>query len=137
MTAEHLARCVQEHSNLLLISEFPPPCLQVCFYWAGNKILNTNAKYVFCFFDFRNIESTGYDSSSETGNYTDLNSWSRNTAVTKFIARHLVSRGIMVDFAPGLFGHFLRPVVNLNTTRKTIEAIVAAIDEIGSKCSEI
>ena len=37
--ASQLARLVSEHSDLVLVSENPPPCLQVCFYYArGGKL---------------------------------------------------------------------------------------------------
>lgn len=44
--AEYFAQLVQEHSDLVLVSQNPPPCLQVCFYYAkegklGDKEQNT------------------------------------------------------------------------------------------------
>lgn len=32
--AAYLSNRVAEHKHFVLISENPPPCLQVCFYWA-------------------------------------------------------------------------------------------------------
>lgn len=45
-TAAYFATLVQEKDNFVLVSENPPPCLQVCFYYAkegrlGGKEVNT------------------------------------------------------------------------------------------------
>ena len=42
-TAAYMARQISKAPNLLLISESPPPCLQVCFYYAQDKILHPEA----------------------------------------------------------------------------------------------
>lgn len=44
--ASFFAQRVSEHPDLVLVSENPPPCLQVCFYYAkggtlGGKDVNT------------------------------------------------------------------------------------------------
>ncbi|TGO09045.1 hypothetical protein BTUL_0181g00060 [Botrytis tulipae] len=44
--AEYFAQLVEDHSDLVLVSQNPPPCLQVCFYYAkegklGDKEQNT------------------------------------------------------------------------------------------------
>ncbi|TGO46233.1 hypothetical protein BOTNAR_0601g00060 [Botryotinia narcissicola] len=44
--AEYFAQLVKDHSDLVLVSQNPPPCLQVCFYYAkegklGDKEQNT------------------------------------------------------------------------------------------------
>ncbi|KAF7883066.1 hypothetical protein EAF00_011555 [Botryotinia globosa] len=44
--AEYFAQLVEDHSDLVLVSQNPPPCLQVCFYYAkegklGDKERNT------------------------------------------------------------------------------------------------
>lgn len=38
--AASMARLVAEHPDLILVSENPPPCLQVCFYCAPGKVLS-------------------------------------------------------------------------------------------------
>ncbi len=38
-TAAYMASCVSSHPDLVLVSENPPPCLQVCFYYAPGKQL--------------------------------------------------------------------------------------------------
>ncbi|KAH6645343.1 glutamate decarboxylase-like protein-like protein 1 [Truncatella angustata] len=37
--ASYLARLVQQHPDLKLVSSNPPPCLQVCFYYAPGGVL--------------------------------------------------------------------------------------------------
>ena len=39
-TTAYLASLVSEHQDFVLVSENPPPCLQVCFYYARNGRLN-------------------------------------------------------------------------------------------------
>ncbi|OLN89253.1 Glutamate decarboxylase 1 [Colletotrichum chlorophyti] len=42
--AEHLATLVEKSDNFVLVSSNPPPCLQVCFYYAPNGQLATEPK---------------------------------------------------------------------------------------------
>ncbi|KAF2798259.1 glutamate decarboxylase-like protein 1 [Melanomma pulvis-pyrius CBS 109.77] len=48
---------------------------------------------------------------------------------TSRIARGLIGRGFMVDFAPGERGSFFRVVVNGGTKRGTLDGLVKAIEE--------
>ena len=41
-TTAYLANLVSEHPDLLLVSENPPPCCQVCFYYAKGRRLHEN-----------------------------------------------------------------------------------------------
>ena len=41
-TAAYMAHLVAENPDLILVSETPPPCLQVCFYCAPGKSLSEN-----------------------------------------------------------------------------------------------
>ena len=43
-TAAYLAGLVSEHKDLVLVSENPPPCCQVCFYYAKDGVLKDNAE---------------------------------------------------------------------------------------------
>ena len=43
-TAAYLAGLVSEHKDLVLVSENPPPCCQVCFYYAEDGILKESAE---------------------------------------------------------------------------------------------
>ncbi|KAI6244954.1 L-aspartate decarboxylase dtxS4 [Erysiphe necator] len=42
--AAQFATLVSENSNLYLVSENPPPCLQICFYYTGTAELKTDKK---------------------------------------------------------------------------------------------
>jgi glutamate/tyrosine decarboxylase-like PLP-dependent enzyme len=52
-----------------------------------------------------------------------------NGRVTSEIANRIISRGFMIDFAPGEKGKFFRVVVNGNTRRDTLIGLVKAIEE--------
>ena len=49
------------------------------------------------------------------------------------MARRLVGRGWMIDFAPGKKGRFFRVVVNSGTESGTIEDLVRVIVEVGQE----
>ncbi|KAF2466754.1 PLP-dependent transferase [Lindgomyces ingoldianus] len=53
----------------------------------------------------------------------------KNSEITAAIANRLVSRGFMIDFAPGEKGKFFRVVVNGNTRRGTLDGLVKGIEE--------
>lgn len=98
-TAAYMARLVAEHPDLILVSENPPPCLQVCFYCAPGRILS--------------------ESNEE------------NSEFTADIAKSLVPRGFMVDYAPGDKGAFLRVVVNRGTRNETVHGLLQAVVMLG------
>ena len=52
-----------------------------------------------------------------------------NTKVTETVARKLIKRGFMVDFAPGEKGSFFRIVVNGNTRKGTLDGLVKGIEQ--------
>ncbi|KAE8135779.1 hypothetical protein BDV38DRAFT_272602 [Aspergillus pseudotamarii] len=114
--AAHLATLVAENPNFILVSENPPPCLQVCFYYApGGQFLHP-----------RGIVSN----EAERGK--------ANSKVTEQVTHAIVSKGFMVDFAPPSGdedavgnGKFFRCVVNVQTTKETVEALLRAIEEVG------
>ncbi|KAL8674750.1 MAG: hypothetical protein Q9168_000834 [Polycauliona sp. 1 TL-2023] len=103
-TAAYFASLVSEEKDLVLVSENPPPCLQVCFFYGKGGQLKK-----------------GDDGKEE------------NSRVTRRIARDLVPRGFMVDYAcvDEKMGAFLRVVVNRETRRGTVEGLVRAVVEIG------
>lgn len=98
-TAAHLATLVDVNPDLTLLSENPPPCLQVCLYVGADR-------------------AVAYQK--------EKNSWR-----TKEIARRLVGRGFMVDYAPGEFGLFFRAVVHVNMRYSTVETLVRIVVEEG------
>lgn len=113
----YMADLVAQSPDLELVSTNPPPCLQVCFYYApGGKAVYSLAD------DARpgDAEKVG----------------KRNSAITSRITHALIARGFMIDFAPAL-GHqvekgaFFRAVVNISTIRQTVERLVQEVSDIG------
>ncbi|KAI1636090.1 pyridoxal phosphate-dependent transferase [Biscogniauxia mediterranea] len=99
-TAARLAaRIAAEPEHFALVSETPPPCLQVCFYYAPRGRVAPDP--------------------------------AENTRRTREMARRLVGRGFMVDYAPGDRGSFFRAVVNCQTLPATVDGLVTALKEVG------
>lgn len=96
--SEYLASLVRNHPDLILISIFPPPCLQVCFYHQP-------------------------DGSGDIGKMPV----EEVTRHTSWVCDRLGSKGFMIDFAPGPHGSFIRVVVNGQTTKTTLQRIVHEI----------
>ncbi|RAL01652.1 pyridoxal phosphate-dependent decarboxylase family protein [Aspergillus ibericus CBS 121593] len=114
--AAHLATLISENPNFILVSENPPPCLQVCFYYAPSRT----------FVHPRGLVS---DESKRA---------KANSKITEQVTHAIVRKGFMVDFAPPSGdedavgnGKFFRCVVNVQTTKETVEALVRAIEEVG------
>ncbi len=125
-TACYLADLVEKDVDLLLISTNPPPCLQVCFYFAPGK------KMVHPLSD----PSHNSDSNGTHGQSTAVKVGKRNSAITSRIAQSLISRGFMVDYAPAMDreverGSFFRVVVNISTARETVERMIREIHIAG------
>ncbi|GAB0137262.1 hypothetical protein EsDP_00005535 [Epichloe bromicola] len=102
--ASHLYKSVQQTGNFVMVSTDPPPCLQVCFYYAPNGDLSNDAAV--------------------------------NTGRTEKIVEKLISRGFMVDYAPGDIGHFLRVVVNVQTLPGTVEGLTRALEELAPEVAQ-
>ncbi|PWY92436.1 glutamate decarboxylase [Aspergillus heteromorphus CBS 117.55] len=118
--AIHLATLVQKNPNFILVSENPPPCLQVCFYYAPGRE-----------FVYRRGEGAG-------GVADETQRGKANSKITEQVTHAIVKKGFMVDFAPPSGdddavgnGKFFRCVVNVQTSRETVEALVRAIEEVG------
>jgi glutamate decarboxylase len=117
-TAAHLATLIDNHPNFVLVSENPPPCLQVCFYYAPGKRFAYKA-----------------DGSIDSDDVRAV----KNSKVTEEVTRAIVSKGYMVDYAPPTGddvdlrgkGKFFRCVVNISTERRTVEGLIGAIEEVG------
>ena len=114
--AAHLATLVQDHPDFILVSENAPPCLQVCFYYAPGK------KFVYPRGEILDEAQRG----------------KHNSKVTEQVTHAIVPKGFMVDFAPPSGdenevgnGKFFRCVVNVLTTKETVESLVSAIVETG------
>ncbi|KAF3251357.1 hypothetical protein TWF192_004853 [Orbilia oligospora] len=125
--AEHMVGIAAASENFKLVSTNPPPCLQVCFYYApgGYDVFGTGEGQIVP----PGLE--GLDTSEEEyiGKF--------NSKVTEIITRELVARGFMIDFAPALEGRkaegkFFRAVVNIQTPKETVERLVNEIENIGT-----
>ena len=100
--AGYLAGLIVKRDDMLLVSDNPPPCCQVCLYFVGR-----NGK------SLENIDK-------------------RNRSLTtRSIVNGLVQKGWMVDYAPGEQGEFLRVVVNRGCTEGIMEGLVKAIADVG------
>lgn len=97
--AGYLATLVKQSGNFVLVSQDPPPCLQVCFYYAPGGILSEDP--------------------------------AENTLRTKTMVEKMISRGYMVDYAPGPRGSFFRVVVNCQTLKGTVDGLVKGLEEVG------
>lgn len=121
--AAHMATLVSQHPKLKLLSENPPPCLQVCFYYAPLG---------------QNVYPAGREINGEP--LSEQERSKRNSKITEEVTKRLVGRGFMVDFAPPSEGDpstgdgkFFRCVVNLRTKKETVEALVNAVAELGGE----
>lgn len=121
--AAHMATLVSQNPKLKLLSENPPPCLQVCFYYAPLK---------------RAVYPAGQEVNGEPLSEQDRGK--RNSRITQEVVRRLVGRGFMVDFAPPSEGDssigdgkFFRCVVNTRTKKETVEVLLDAVVELGAE----
>uniref|UniRef100_A0A060T3R8 ARAD1C35882p n=1 Tax=Blastobotrys adeninivorans TaxID=409370 RepID=A0A060T3R8_BLAAD len=103
--AEYFARKVNDAKDFVLVSELPPPCLQICFFYAPGGKLNDNA---------------------------DANSQLTREIVEELHRRQRFLVDFAPD-ADGR-GEFFRVVVNSPVvTSETIDALMEEIESIGKK----
>lgn len=115
--ASYLATLIDNHPDFILLSENPPPCLQVCYYYAPGK----------------RMVYEGEDGISE-----DVRA-AKNSKITEEITHAIVDKGYMVDYAPPSSndtenrgkGKFFRCVVNISTVRQTMDGLIRAIEDVG------
>lgn len=128
-TATYLADLVDAHPDLILVSENPPPCLQVCFYFAPvRRTVFGNGEGQIA------VPRLSDDVSNAVAGSRVLARL--NSMVTERITKALVARGFMIDFAPALEGReaegkFFRVVVNVQTIKETVERLLTEIAELG------
>lgn len=103
--AAYMATLIESHPDFELLSSNPPPCLQVCFFYApGGGAADCPAK---------------------------------NTERTVQIAKELIDRGFMVDYASGDRGKFFRVVMNCQILKSTVEGLVKALEGVGAELSSL
>ncbi|KAK5942601.1 Glutamate decarboxylase 2 [Knufia obscura] len=134
MNACHMSTLVDRESNLtpVLSKGRAPDCLQVCFYFtpAGQFVheLFTESGRI-------NVQEGGVDQTTEKSQRARLGKL--NSQVTSGIAKALIPRGFMIDFAPALEGQedrgsFFRVVVNISTVRETVERLIQEVVTVGT-----
>lgn len=105
--ASYMASLIEQSSDLILVSENPPPCLQVCFYYAPAR-------------------SMAFENEKQNSKVTEL--------ITKaLVPRGFMIDFAPGDDGRG---KFFRCVVNVLTKRETVEALVQAVLEIGPRVVE-
>ncbi|KAH7029186.1 putative glutamate decarboxylase [Microdochium trichocladiopsis] len=117
--AQYLADLVKAAPDFRLVSRDPPPCLQVCFYYTPGGVL-LGERHA------DNTTSVATESSDELERASKENS--RRTAA---MVKKLVSRGFMIDYAPGPYGQFFRAVVNCQTLKSTVDGLLKSLSDIG------
>lgn len=122
--AAHMASLIAKSPDLILVSENPPPCLQVCFYYAPGKQM--------AYPPGKEINGEKLDE-AERGK--------KNSKIVEAAAKGLFAKGFMVDFAPPNDdavgeGKFFRCVVNVQTKRETVEALVQSVLTVGAQVVE-
>ncbi|EER26342.1 hypothetical protein D8B26_003295 [Coccidioides posadasii str. Silveira] len=120
--AEHLSTVVGNNPHLILLTENPPPCLQVCFYYAPlGRMAYPPGREI-------NGKALSEEERAEL-----------NSQITEEIVQKLVPQGFMVDYAPpsdgdtfAKDGKFFRCVVNVLTKEETVDSLVNTIVKLGS-----
>lgn len=110
--ARYLAVLVKQSPDFRLVSTDPPPCLQVCFYYAPGGVLPG-------------------EQSGDKKEDDDDEAKRENTRRTAIMVQKLVARGFMIDYAPGPHGKFFRAVVNCQTLKTTVEGLLKALIAVG------
>ncbi len=123
----HMANLVVKQKDFLLVSENPPPCLQVCFYYAPHRsvLFGEGADQ---------IQPPVLASAGNKDHFLEKH----NSKVTERVTQALISRGFMVDFAPALEGYtrrgkFFRVVISISSSKETVERLVQDIQVLGDK----
>ncbi|KAK5092510.1 Glutamate decarboxylase 2 [Exophiala xenobiotica] len=130
----HLATLVAKTSDLtpVLSEGSAPGCLQVCFYFTPG------GKFTYGLLEEPGRIAVRTSRSEQTAERTQMVRIGKfNSQVTSSIAKALVPRGFMIDFAPALEGQedqgsFFRVVVNISTVRKTLERLLQELVSVGT-----
>jgi glutamate/tyrosine decarboxylase-like PLP-dependent enzyme len=133
-TATYLADLVDAHPDAILVSENPPPCLQVCFYFAphGKMVFGNGEAQIAA-------PALGTPAGNDMARAKALGR--HNSIVTERISKALIARGFMIDFAPALEGReaegkFFRVVINVRTIKETADRLVKEIVELGMQVTD-
>lgn len=123
---------VENHVDLSpVISGSTPSCLQVCFsFTPGGHHVHSSPLVTKLqgHHDNGHSKNIAEDSIEEVGK--------QNSRTTSTIAKRLISRGFMIDYAPPLegqaeLGAFFRVVINISTVRGTVDILLRELVAIG------
>ncbi|KZF22331.1 PLP-dependent transferase [Xylona heveae TC161] len=140
-TAAYMAQRVASSDKFALVSQNPPPCLQVCFYYvplrAEQRVASERQRVASEVQQATGAQAQEQENGTQERKVRQLYaSADENTAVTRAISHKLIAAGFMVDFAPGGDKHrgcFLRVVVNVQTRKETVDALIAAVERAGAE----
>ena len=126
-----LAQRLQERSDVEVISSSgDPPCGQVCFWYVGHDLSPKIAG--------GSVASARR--SLKDANFAPNERRVVESQVTRELAKRLVRKGWMVDFAPGgaeedgeVRGEYLRVVMNRMCSEGIVEGLLKAIGEVGTE----
>lgn len=130
----HLATLVDQSPDLtpVLSQASAPSCLQVCFYFTPGGRFTHELR------DDTGQIHTQQSPGDQTVGRTRLARLGKlNSKVTSSIAKGLVPKGFMIDFAPALEGQedrgsFFRVVVNISTVRETLDRLIQELVSVGT-----
>lgn len=119
---------VRQHPDLsAIIPSSPPSCLQVCFSFtpAGHHVHGIPPAL-----------ASEHDPEEKTSEQKAEVTGKSNSRITAAIAKRLISKGFMIDYAPALEGQtekgaFFRIVINISTVRGTIDLLLRELVSIG------
>jgi glutamate decarboxylase len=118
-----------DHEHAVLVSQDPPPCLQVCFYFAPNRLPVVGDGE-------GQIRLPPQLAIGKGDELAELAVGRYNSLVTERILRALLGRGFMADFAPPLEGHdtrgkFIRVALNVLTEKATAGRLIVEVMKLG------
>lgn len=132
----YMSEVVRDHPDLTsVLDSSPPKCLQICFYFTPRGRFThglLNEEGIINKGGARKIRSEGRSQLLDARGIGKLNS-----RITSSIAKSLIQKGFMIDFAPALGGQeergsFFRVVVNISTVRETVAKLVQELVGTGT-----
>jgi glutamate decarboxylase len=127
--AAYMTSLLAGHEHAVLVSQDPPPCLQVCFYFAPNRLPVVGDGE-------GQLRLPPQLAIGKGVGLAELAVGRYNSLVTERIVRALLGRGFMVDFAPPLEGHgakgkFIRVALNVQTEKATAGRLIVEVVKLG------
>ena len=136
--AAYLAQRLRARPDVQVLGVGDPPCAQVCFWYVGGRGDDARASI-----------AEGDDAKWATRRSLRDVRWATGemqsvySRVTRAIVRGLVTRGWMIDFAPGIKGpngeergEMMRAVMNRSSGKALVDGLVKAIREVGTEVVE-